>query len=59
VTVVALDTHRREKTCPRCGGQTIMRRDGVFQWRACRKSKACGWTVFTHGDDARDKQVTA
>ena len=27
--------------CPRCGGPIILRRDGVFQWQACRKTTAC------------------
>ena len=48
----------QERTrCPRCGRRTITKRDGVFQWRACPASKACGWTVFTHGQDERDKAV--
>jgi ribosomal protein L37AE/L43A len=47
--------HARERTtCPRCGRRTIYRRDGIFRWRACPASRACGWTVFTHGWDERD-----
>jgi ribosomal protein L37AE/L43A len=42
-------------TCPRCGRRTVKRRDGIFGWRACPASKSCGWTVFTHGQDPRDK----
>jgi ribosomal protein S27AE len=42
--------------CPRCGKPTIIKRDGVFRWRACRRSTTCGWTVFfAHGNDPRDK----
>lgn len=42
--------------CPRCGRKLVLRRDGVFQWRACPAPRACGWDVFTHGDDPRDKR---
>lgn len=43
--------------CPRCGGKTKRKMDrfGIFEWRVCRKTKTCGWTVFNHGDDPRDK----
>lgn len=41
--------------CPRCGRPTIVKRDGIFRWRACRADKSCGWTVFNHGSDPRDK----
>jgi len=42
--------------CPRCGSRLVYRRDGIFRWRECPRSKRCGWTVFTHGDDPRDKR---
>jgi hypothetical protein len=42
--------------CPRCGRPLITKRDGIFRWRACRAARACGWTVFTHGQDERDKE---
>lgn len=42
--------------CPRCGRLTITRYDGVFQWKACPAAKACGWSVFTHGEDPRDEE---
>lgn len=45
---------RERRRCPRCGRRLILRRDGVFQWKACRASRACGWTVFTNGEDPRD-----
>ncbi len=44
----------REK-CPRCFRRLIHKRDGIFGWRVCPATKSCGWTVFTHGEDARDK----
>ena len=42
--------------CPRCGRKTVKKRDGIFGWRICPATKSCGWTVFNHGDDSRDKE---
>jgi hypothetical protein len=42
--------------CPRCGRKLIRRADGIFGWQACPASKACGWDVWTHGEDPRDKE---
>jgi transposase-like protein len=39
--------------CPRCKRRTIVRRDGLFRWRACPASKSCGWSVFTSTDAER------
>lgn len=47
---MSLRTH-----CPRCGRKLIYRHDGIFRWRICPATTACGWTVFNHGDDPRDK----
>ena len=41
--------------CPRCGRKLIEKWDGIFHWKACPAPKACGWSVFTHGQDPRDK----
>ena len=41
--------------CPRCGRRLIVKRDGIFRWQACPAPKACGWSVFVHGQDARDR----
>ena len=50
------ETRMAERTqCPRCGRRLIHKRDGIFRWKACPASKACGWTVFVHGQDPRDK----
>lgn len=43
--------------CPRCGKKLRMKWDRKafipMGWKVC--TKACGWTVFTHGNDPRDK----
>jgi ribosomal protein L37AE/L43A len=50
----------QERTiCPRCGRKLIHKRDGLFRWRACPAAKSCGWTVFVHGQDPRDKAPTS
>jgi hypothetical protein len=46
---------RRRNRCPRCNRRLIRKRDGLFTWKACPARKACGWSVFTHGDDPRDE----
>jgi hypothetical protein len=43
-----LDAHGAVMICPRCGGKLRHKRDGVFSWRYCPRTKACGWTVFNH-----------
>ena len=42
--------------CPRCGRRLVTKRDGIFRWKACPATKACGWTVFNHGEDVRDNE---
>jgi hypothetical protein len=42
--------------CPRCGRKLVMKSEGIFRWKACPARKSCGWTVFNHGDDPRDKE---
>jgi hypothetical protein len=34
--------------CPRCGGLLRTKRDGIFRWRYCPRTKLCGWDVFNH-----------
>lgn len=41
--------------CPRCGRKLRLHREGIFQWKLCPARKSCGWSVFTHGQDPRDK----
>lgn len=43
--------------CPRCGRLLHYRYEGLLRWKACPAHKSCGWTVFTHGTDERDKGV--
>lgn len=50
------DMTARERTiCPRCGRLLQYRYDGLMRWRVCPATKRCGWTVFTHGEDPKDK----
>jgi ssDNA-binding Zn-finger/Zn-ribbon topoisomerase 1 len=42
--------------CPRCGRKLVYRENGNYRWRVCPARRRCGWTVFTHGDDPRDKE---
>lgn len=41
--------------CPRCGRKLVYREYGAFRWRICPARRRCGWTVFTHGEDPKDK----
>jgi ribosomal protein S27AE len=42
--------------CPRCGRKLVYREHKLFRWRICPAQRRCGWTVFNHGDDPRDKE---
>lgn len=39
--------------CPRCGGAIRTKHNGMFSWKVCRKTTACGWDVFNN-DPERD-----
>ena len=42
--------------CPRCGRKLVYREHKAFRWRICPAQRRCGWTVFNHGDNPKDKE---
>lgn len=52
-----MDAAPDRTVCPDCGRRTVLRRDGIFRWRACPATKACGWSVFRQAD--RNEQAPA